>query len=202
MNKTLLPPVATKLQRDLEAVSVRADEIRIPARDLFNPATCPVALLPWLAWALSVDTWDSSWSETQKRAICAGAIETHRRKGTVGAIKRALSDLGFGVEIVEWFQMDPPGDPYTFDVELTTDQVDATAQTYTKVLRVIDAIKNLRSHNRGIKPQLRSASRTCVAGVTLVGDQRESDFGNYRTLDGTWNLQGIERLHAINVSGL
>ncbi|MBG8794166.1 phage tail protein I [Salmonella enterica subsp. enterica] len=31
---------------------------------MWNPATCPIRFLPYLAWAFSVDRWDESWTES------------------------------------------------------------------------------------------------------------------------------------------
>jgi phage tail P2-like protein len=57
--------------------------VDLPIADLWNPQTCPLPALPWLAWTLSVDTWDTDWTEERKRAITAGAIAAQRRKGSV-----------------------------------------------------------------------------------------------------------------------
>lgn len=74
---TLLPPNATKAERAMEAVPARIDDIPASFRDLWNPRTCPINLLPWLAWAVSMDSWDASWPEHTKRARIAAmqAIE-------------------------------------------------------------------------------------------------------------------------------
>lgn len=65
-------------------------------RPLWNPDTCPASLLPWLAWTLSVDEWEPTWTDAQKREVVKSSIEVHRRKGTVWAIRRALVAVGFG----------------------------------------------------------------------------------------------------------
>jgi phage tail P2-like protein len=38
---------------------------------LWNPQTCPLAALPWLAWTLSIDKWDTDWTEERKRTATA-----------------------------------------------------------------------------------------------------------------------------------
>ena len=64
--------------------------------------TCPAALLPWLAWGLSVDDWDSSWPEPVKRAVIAASADVHRHKGSVWSIRRMLALAGYGdAEIIE-----------------------------------------------------------------------------------------------------
>ena len=50
----LLPPNRTKLEQALERATARLGAVPVPIKDLWNPWRCPVALLPWLAWSLSV----------------------------------------------------------------------------------------------------------------------------------------------------
>lgn len=95
MIKSLLPPNATALERALEEVTARAAQVAVPVEDLWNPQDCPAAVLPWLAWALSVDVWDASWSEDVKRTVIAESIAIHRRKGTVWAVREALRTAGY-----------------------------------------------------------------------------------------------------------
>lgn len=103
----LLPPNATTQERALSLAVDRA--VPVPVRDLWSPWTCPVGILPWLAWALSVDEWDAGASEDRKRQIIAESVEQHRVKGTPYALKRALQQLGYEVEVDE-----KTGTAYTF----------------------------------------------------------------------------------------
>lgn len=92
--KDLLPPNASPLERAVDAASARIDELEVPLRDLWNPWKCPLALLPWLAATLGVETWDPDWPEATKRRFCAEAFEVHREKGTKAAIRRVLRLIG------------------------------------------------------------------------------------------------------------
>ena len=95
----LLPPNATPQERSISLSLDRA--VPVPNATLWSPWTCPLDVLPWLAWALSVDEWDAGASEATKRQIIEESIDQHRIKGTVGALKRALQTLGYDVEIRE-----------------------------------------------------------------------------------------------------
>ena len=89
---SLLPPNATPQERALDlAPAAHLGAIPRPISRLWNPQTCPAALLPWLAWALSVDEWDADWPEQIRRDVIAGSIGLHRVKGTLAALKRALA---------------------------------------------------------------------------------------------------------------
>lgn len=99
---TLLPPNATPLERALASVLARISDVPVPIADLWNPARCPAPLLPWLAWTLSVDEWDSGWPEEVQREVIAASVDIHRHKGTIWAMRRALVVAGLGdAQIIE-----------------------------------------------------------------------------------------------------
>ncbi len=146
---TILKPNATNHDRALEQAIRKGKPDLSPISRLMNPHTCPPHLLPWLAWAFSVEIWDSNWSLARKRQVIASSIEVHRRKGTVGAVKRALGSLEFKAEIAEWFEYG--GDPHTFRVYATsTDVFDAgfgiDSALVRQVHQVIETVKPVRSH--------------------------------------------------------
>lgn len=147
---SLLPPNATRAERAIERVMAEAvGEVPVPLRELWNPDTCPPELLPWLAWALSIDTWKSYWPEHVKRARVRAAIEIQRRKGTADSVRQVVAAFGGGVLLREWWEMDPPGSPHTFEMVLTLSgeggQV-ATAQFVDDVIAEVMRTKPVRSH--------------------------------------------------------
>ena len=103
----------------------------LPLADLCQS---PVALLGWLAWALSVDEWDAGWSEAIKRDAVRMAPLLHKRKGTVWALQNALTQFGMGTQVKEWWAMSPPGAPGTFALvtELTPDNIQNLGQALTQ----------------------------------------------------------------------
>lgn len=101
-DKSLLPPNATPQERALDLATARVGNVPVMARDMWNPQTCPEALLPWLAWALAVDEWDGNWPVATKRAVIAASAAIHRKKGTPASIKAALAAAGYpGATILE-----------------------------------------------------------------------------------------------------
>ncbi len=140
----LLPPSATSQERSIALSAGRVSDVPSPIRPLWNPDTCPIDILPWLAWALSVDTWDSNWSEVTKRAVVRSAVETARYKGTRKAVADALAALGAGVVMVEWFDKDPVGDPHTFTINIVAQ--DTSIEMQAAMVSEIDRTKPLRSH--------------------------------------------------------
>lgn len=142
----MLPPNATAQERAQAEAIARISAVQMLIRESWNPQLCPASLLPWLAWALSVDEWDTTWTEQEKRDVIEASLMIHRHKGTIGAVRRALTPLGYLVEVVEWWETTPKGDPYTFSVVMGTGSKPVTADLYDKAERIVLTYKNLRSH--------------------------------------------------------
>lgn len=176
MTNSLLPINATEFERSLESASARISDVPVLVRDSQKSDACPVALLPWLADAFSVDTWDPAWTEEQKRQTIKDSVFVHRHKGTIGAVKRALASLGLDVQVQEWFNQIPEGDPFTFRLLVKADQTGADKAALTRVRDVVTATKNLRSHVAEIVPQVVTTAGPTIAAVSGVGTNITVDF--------------------------
>lgn len=174
---SLLPPNSTALERALEQASARLGDVPAPVKDLWNPATCPLELLPWLAWALSADRWEIHWSEAQKREAVARAIELQRKKGTPASLDAVLASFDALLKLTEWFEMQPVGAPHTFTVELPLVMADGTtggfrtsAEFAEAIIRDVSRTKPLRSHFVLIQ------SLAAECGVRVIGAGRTAGF--------------------------
>ena len=148
---SLLPPNATQFERDLEASTERATSMPVSIASLWNPETCPEALLSYLASSLSIYEWDATWPEAIKRQICKTAVDVNRYKGTVYAIRTALNSLNATIDIEEWFENG--GAPYTATLvayagsNLGDDgNTLLTPELQTKLWQVVERAKNVRTH--------------------------------------------------------
>lgn len=167
----LLPPNATTLEKRIAQTSARISDVPIPVRDVWNPATCPAALLPWMAWGFGVDQWDSEWTEAQKRDAIATALYVQRHKGTIGAVRRALAALGYDIVVQEWFNQIPAGAPYTFDILIDTDQIGVDEAGFERIIKLVDTFKNLRSHLIHVRPSMTTRARSAVGGYLALGNE-------------------------------
>ncbi|WP_426088378.1 phage tail protein I [Janthinobacterium sp. PSPC1-1] len=70
--------------------------VPVPLRDLWNANRCPVNLLPFLAWACSVDRWDDAWPESIMRGAIKAAYFIHKHKGKV---THSLGGSGFTTRV-------------------------------------------------------------------------------------------------------
>jgi phage tail P2-like protein len=164
----LLPPNSTLTERNLATVCAAISDIPSPITRLMNPDTIPAELLPWLAWHMGIDAWKDYWPEQTKRARVKSAIAIARKKGTAAAVREVVATFGGNIALREWFQMDPPGIPGTFDIVMTVsarDGVPPTAAYVADIIAEIDRTKPVRAHytfTQGFQMQGKTAVAAAV----------------------------------------
>jgi phage tail P2-like protein len=195
--KSLLPSNSTPLERAIEAAFY--DRTIVPLRTLYNPDTCPVELLPHLAWAWSVDRWDYRWSEATKRAAIKASFYIHKHKGTIGAIRRVVEPLGYLIEIVEWFKTVPEGVPGTFALKIGVLDTGITEEMYQELERLIDDAKPVTRHMTGLAISLETQGDLTV-GVTLYdGDELDIFPPEMQDIEITGSFGVVGREHSIDI---
>jgi phage tail P2-like protein len=195
--KSLLPLNSTQLERAMEAAFF--EKTIVPLRDLYNPDTCPVHLLPHLAWAWSVDRWDYRWSEATKRAAIKASYYIHKHKGTIGAIRRVVEPLGYLIEIVEWFKTVPEGVPGTFALKIGVLDTGITEEMYQELERLIDDAKPVTRHMTGLANSLETQGNLNV-GVTLYdGDELDIFPPEMQDIEITGSFGVVGREHSIDI---
>jgi len=125
--RSILPDTATPLERALlsvELASLAEIDISLISK-IWNPHEVPLILLPWLAWALSVDVWDDNWPEKVKRRVVAATPMVHRLKGTRIAVERSLQSIGYKTTIEEWWEQEPVARRGTFKIEVIFNTADS-----------------------------------------------------------------------------
>lgn len=174
MTGSLLPPNATALERALEAATARMADIDTNLRKLWSPSLCPVELLPWLAWALSLDSWSSDWPEAVKRERVRRALDIARRKGTTQSVRSVVESFGGQVALKEWWQQSPPSDPHTFELVLTLGSATApaTAAFVDAVIAEVARTKPVRSHFTFTQGLLASATSGVLTAGRVVSHVR------------------------------
>ncbi|HEN4834241.1 phage tail protein I [Klebsiella pneumoniae] len=155
-------------QRAAEACAVISD-LSVPLRDLWNPWRCPVKFLPYLAWAFSVDRWEETWSETEKRQAVSDAFWIHQRKGTVAAVRRVIETLGYSMTLQEWWEVaDPAG---TFRLEVDLNDIGITESMIKELERIIGDAKPVSRHLSQITIATKSQGVAYIGAAAFVGDE-------------------------------
>lgn len=167
----LLPNNSTKLEHALAESGAAISDIPVDIKDIWNPNKCPANLLPWLAWALSVDEWDPAWSEERRRATIRSSVSVHKYKGTIGAVREALKALISNARVQEWFNQLPEGNPYTFRVLLDVEQDGVSQSAMKSIAAVIERTKNLRSHLDRVELYAKTSAPVFCAGAGGIGSE-------------------------------
>jgi phage tail P2-like protein len=170
MTTCLLPGNATELERNAAQALAQIERVPVPLRDLWNPDTCPVELLPYLAWAFSVDRWSPAWPESAKRAAIRAAYFIHAHKGTIGALRRVVEPLGYLIEVREWWQEVPLGVPGTFRLLIGVLDTGIDEAMYQELSFLIDDAKPLSRHLIGLAIGLEVRGRTYVGAAAVDGE--------------------------------
>jgi phage tail P2-like protein len=168
---SLLPRNATQLERLAAEALAKIQRTPIPLRQLWNPSECPLEMLPYLAWAFSVDRWDSKWSEFTKRAAIRSSYYIHSRKGTIGALRRVVEPLGYLIEVIQWFQTIPDGIPGTFALKVGVLDTGITEEMYQELERLIDDAKPVSRHLTGLAISLETTGNFYIGACLYEGDE-------------------------------
>lgn len=109
-----------------------------------NLDNLPERIVDLLAWQFHVDFYDSASTLDAKRDRVRTAIEDHRIAGTRAGMQRALEYVfdSDDFDIVEWWERDPPGEPYTFFVFI---HVPFTSEQFERAVAISAVLGNVRS---------------------------------------------------------
>ncbi|HGJ5878730.1 MAG TPA: phage tail protein I, partial [Arsenophonus nasoniae] len=136
---------------------------------LMDPDTCPVHLLPYLAWSFSVDRWDKDWSEKTKREAIKAALFIHQHKGTIGALRRVVEPLGYLIRVIEWWKTgDAPG---TFRLDIGVLESGITESMYHEIEALIEDAKPASRHLLGLSIQLETRGTFFTGASVYLGDE-------------------------------
>ena len=193
---SLLPLSSTQLERAIEAAMVEKTEI--PLRTLYNPDTCPVHLLPWLAWTWSVDRWDTRWTEAVKRSAIRSAFYVHAHKGTIGALRRVVEPLGYLIEVLEWWEMTPEGIPGTFALKVGVLDTGITEEMYLELERLVDDAKPVSRHMTGLAISLETQGALNIGVALYEGDEINVYPPMQRDIEVTGYIGAAGREHTID----
>ncbi|CDH21187.1 phage tail protein I [Xenorhabdus bovienii] len=169
MNDRLLPMGSTQLELAAAKACAELQKIKVPLRELWNPDTCPATLLPYLAWAWSVDRWDEHWSESIKREVIKSSLFLHKHKGTIGAIRRVVEPLGYLIRVKEWWQTnDVPG---TFRLDIGVLENGITHEMFEELEKLISDAKPVSRHLIGLDINLDTRGEYYYSAASYSGDE-------------------------------
>ncbi|QPO19607.1 phage tail protein I [Pseudomonas sp. Y39-6] len=194
----LLPGNSTLLERQAAQALAQIQRVLIPLRQLCNPDTCPLEILPYLAWAFSVDRWDSKWTEAAKRSAIRSSHFIHSRKGTIGALRRVVEPLGYLIEVLEWWQTNPLGVPGTFAIKVGVLETGITEEMYQELTWLIDDARPVTRHLTGLAISLESTGVLNIFASVYEGDEIDVYPPVMRDIEVTGTIDVVGREHSID----
>ena len=168
---SLLPLNRTPLEQALAQVSMEKAALPNVLRRMISPDTCPVALLPWLAIQRSVDRWDPNWSEAIRRKVIKDSFEIHKRKGTVSALRQVVEPFADLIDITEWHQLEPMGEPGTFSMSLALFESGLSEQGLADLERMITDTKPISRHLVGLNITYSPKGELFLGATICSGDE-------------------------------
>ncbi|MEI9598044.1 phage tail protein I [Moellerella wisconsensis] len=168
MNSRLLPVGSSPLELAAAGSLAQIERVPIPIRILWNPDLCPVHLLPYLAWAFSVDRWDKDWTEKAKRDAIKAAMFIHKHKGTIGALRRVIEPLGYLIRVIEWWKTNETAGTFRLDIGVL--ETGLTEEMYHELEDVIFDTKPASRHLIGLNIQLEAQGQVYCAASSYLGD--------------------------------
>ncbi|EGP3689405.1 TPA: phage tail protein I [Escherichia coli] len=102
-------------------------------------------VLDHLAWQWNADTWRDSWPVSLKRSVFKSIIRTKRIKGTRAAVEDVVNSMGGEVNITEWFETSPPGEPYTASIVASINSFDGAVPSKEMLEDTLRSIKSAKS---------------------------------------------------------
>lgn len=151
-------------------------------------------VLPLLAWQLDVlgfRGWNLATNDDERRALIKKAIELHRYKGTVWAVKESLASIGYGdLQLVE--HVDGHWANFRFTVDLGSHGLDE--DEIDSIVEMVKLYKNTRSHLVDIQYGVLFQDGVIVKDSSLIAPgELDSDLvrvGKFRLCDGTYLCDG------------
>lgn len=93
---SLLPPNVSTMERATAQALGSISDLPTPLRTLWDPQAIRADLLPYLAWALSVEEeWEFATTEQEQRDLVESSVALHSYKGTPYAVRQGLRSAGF-----------------------------------------------------------------------------------------------------------
>ena len=169
MSSRLLPVGSSKLEIAAAEACAQLEKVPVPIRELWNPDLCPVHLLPYLAWAFSVDRWDKDWTEKAKRDAIKAAMFIHKHKGTIGALRRVVEPLGYLIRVIEWWKTNETAGTFRLDIGVL--ETGITEEMYQELEALIFDAKPASRHLLGLTIQLETKGQIYCAATSYGGDE-------------------------------
>lgn len=139
-------------------VKASADALDLPLQEVSKKVDIPSIYLrldeltseqlDHMAAAWDASVWRQSWPINIKRSVLNNVILEKKKRGTLGAVKKAIETIGSYTSITEWWQETPKGTPHTFKVIASLNNYEGVLESDLQedLFELINDAKPVRSH--------------------------------------------------------
>ncbi|HBI7614752.1 TPA: phage tail protein I [Escherichia coli] len=178
MDKLLPPPPLASDERFLILANIAAErfaQLDLTALMVYLVDLVDASALPALAEQFHVqglEGWLFTTDEREKRELIKQAIELHKYKGTIWAVRRVLEILSLPGTISEWFEYGGKAYFFKVDIELVDKGMDENL--FNNLVELIHEYKNTRSKLEALIVWIINQSAIPVIGCALYGGELTS----------------------------
>lgn len=97
--------------------------------------------LDLLSKELHIDYYNPKYSLEEKRKVCEESLQTHMKKGTVGAINTLLGIFFTGAKVDQWHEVNLP--PGYFNINISDTSINESIED---ILKMIETTKKKSQH--------------------------------------------------------
>ncbi|EHX7847404.1 phage tail protein I [Escherichia coli] len=178
MDKLLPPPPLASDERFSILANIAAErfaQLDLTALMVYLVDLVDASALPALAEQFHVqglEGWLFTTDEREKRELIKQAIELHKYKGTIWAVRRVLEILSLPGTISEWFEYGGKAYFFKVDIELVDKGMDENL--FNNLVELIHEYKNTRSKLEALIVWFINQSAIPVIGCALYGGELTS----------------------------
>ncbi|EMW45209.1 phage tail protein I [Escherichia coli 2780750] len=175
MDKLLPPPPLASDERFSILANIAAErfaQLDLTALMVYLIDQVDASALPALAEQFHVqglEGWLFTTDEREKRELIKQAIELHKYKGTIWAVRRGLEILSLPGTISEWFEYG--GRAYFFKVDIALVDKGLDENLFNDLVELIHEYKNTRSKLEALIVWIINQSAIPVIGCALYGGE-------------------------------
>ena len=175
MDKLLPPPPLASDERFSTLANIAAErfaQLDLTTLMVYLVDLVDASALPALAEQFHVqglEGWLFTTDEREKRELIKQAIELHKYKGTIWAVRRVLEILSLPGTISEWFEYGGKAYFFKVDIELVDKGMDENL--FNNLVELIHEYKNTRSKLEALIVWIINQSAIPVIGCALYGGE-------------------------------
>ncbi|MEB7937389.1 MULTISPECIES: phage tail protein I [Escherichia] len=175
MDKLLPPPPLASDERFSILANIAAErfaQLDLTALMVYLVDLVDASALPTLAEQFHVqglEGWLFTTDEREKRELIKQAIELHKYKGTIWAVRQVLEILSLPGTISEWFEYGGKAYFFKVDIELVDKGMDENL--FNNLVELIHEYKNTRSKLEALIVWIINQSAIPVIGCALYGGE-------------------------------